>query len=220
MKNFRFLLIAILLSFLSTGNASAGWMDKINQVTGRINQTSQQVDNVNNAKNQVQSLGSKLPKPKAKNKNDEVATETSAEGFELTKTNNPIKGEWGTQKKACAVNSATCQNGLTDFSNCMHQTKGYYFRLIAANLESRLDDQDLTEEDRSMLTEDIASLNDAVANETDQIVDPDPEYPSRYMAWLTDEDQHELQKLNGTYMNEVRQDCDNRFGGMARYSNK
>src|SRR6185503_1219988 len=119
----RFLLIGLLISAFYATNAAAGIMDRINQVTGRINQTSQQVDNVNNAKNQDQRLGSKLPKPAAKkNKAAEDSGEsTSPDGFELTKTSNPIKGEWGTQEKACAVNSATCQNGLTDFSNCMHQ---------------------------------------------------------------------------------------------------
>jgi hypothetical protein len=198
-------------------DAAAGWMDKINQVTSKINQTSQQVDNVNRAKQQVESLGSKLPKPSAKNKSAADQESEDAAEFELTKTKNPIKGEWGDQVTCAGPNTATCQNGMVNLVNCMHQAKGYWYRLVAANLQGRLDtDPDLADEDRAMLEEDIASLNEAV--KTDKVVDPDPEYPQRYMAWLTEEDQQDIQKMNSKYMNEVRNDCDNRFGGMARYS--
>jgi len=214
-KFFFSVLIVVAVATVYATSAAAGWMDKINQATSKINQTSQQVDNVSRAKQQVEGLGSKLPKPSGKNK---ISSDVSPEGFELTKTSTPIKGEWGTQEKSCTHNSSTCASGMVNFTNCMHQTKGYYYRLIAANLEGRLGDQDLTAVDCTMLEEDIASLDEAVEKETDQVVDPDPEYPSRYMAWLTEEDQHELQKLNGKYMNEVRKDCDGRFGGLARYS--
>jgi len=213
--------LMIAIGFYAT-TASAGLLDKINQATSRINQASQQIDNVNNAKNQVQGMGSKLPKPSAKNKAvPELASnhiETAPEGNALTPTTNPIKGEWGNQVTCAGPNSATCQNGLDSMVNCMHQSKGYWYRLVAANLEGRLGDQDLTDEDRAMLQADIASLKDAV--NTDKVIDPDPQYPQRYMAWLTDEDQQEIQKINSKYMNEVRDDCDARFGGMARYSGK
>src|SRR5262245_43839736 len=122
---FKFLLsgsLVVTLGSLQTMTAAAGVWDRVNQVTGAINNTSSKVDQVNNAKNQVQNMGSKLPKPAPKNKQvvEEAASETeSPEGFELTKTNNPIQGEWGTQQKQCpGGNSATCSDGLVDMMNC------------------------------------------------------------------------------------------------------
>jgi hypothetical protein len=215
-KNLSSILLVVVLMAVYATQAGAGWLDKINQVTSTINNTSQQVDNMNRAKQQVESLGSKLPKPSAKKAKQEE--DVSSDGFELTKTNNPVKGAWGTQEKTCTHNSATCAQGTVDFTNCIHQTKGYYYRLVAFTLQNRIDtDPELTEDDRAMLKEDIASLQQAV--ETDKVIDPDPEYPQRYLAWLSEDDQHQIQKLNSKYMNEVRQDCDDRFGGLARYNN-
>ncbi|MBP9855122.1 MAG: hypothetical protein KBD53_09685 [Candidatus Omnitrophica bacterium] len=218
MNSFFKNLLAMVVIVLISVPAQAGWMDVIDKTTNKINQSSQQVDKVKRSKQQVDGMASSLPKPTAKNKKvANSATPEPSNKFALTETTNPIKGEWGSQVTCAGPNSATCQNGMDDIINCTHQSKGYFYRLVAANLQGRLDnDAELSDDERILLEEDIASLKAAV--ETDKVVDPDPEYPQRYMGWLTDEDQQEIQKVNIKYINEVRTDCDNRFGGMSRYS--
>lgn len=203
--------------------AQAGLWDAVNQATGKINEANNKVNQVKRAKQQVEGMGSSLPKPPAKTKNAAVPAAAAAGaavgagGFELTPTTNPIKGEWGTQVTCAGPNSATCQNGMDNIMNCMNQSRGYFYRLVEADLNLRLEqDKELTKEEKDMLKEDIASVKAAI--KTDKVVDPDPETPQRYLSWLAEEDQQEIQKLNLKYISEVRKDCDDRFGGMSRYS--
>ncbi len=212
--------IIALLGAIQPTSAAAGWMDKIGQAAQTYNNASQQVQQLKNAGQQAQQLktvaDNAAAAKQAAQSGAQAAGQAPAAGgdrFAKTQTTNVITGEWGNQVTCAGPNTATCQNGMDNLVNCMHQTKGYYYRLVAAKLQGRLDsDPDLTQDDRSMLTEDIVSLNDAV--ETDKVVDPDPEYPQRWFAWLDKEDQTEIQKANSKYMNEVRADCDKRFGGM------
>lgn len=193
--------------------AKAGIWDKINQVTQAVGQAQstgeraiQTGSNLKNAAaNNGSSSGEKSGKSRRKPKNQ----------FELTPTTNPIKGTWGDQVTCAGPNSATCQNGMDNLVNCMHQSKGYYFRLLADNLEKKLKD-DYAEEDLVLLKEDIESVKAAI--ETGQVVDADPNERQRYLSWLNEEDQQEINAVNIKYINEVRQDCDQRFGGMSQFS--
>jgi hypothetical protein len=180
--------------------AHAGFLDKLNEATKklenasqRMNQTSEQMEN---SAQQAQSQG-------------------TAKKFEKTKTTNPITGDWGNQV-TCVGNSATCANGMDDIVNCMHQAKGYYYRLVAAKLEEKRSIKDLTDDERQELEADISSVKDAIT--TDRVVDPDPADPQRWLQKLTKDDQKQINGLNSKYSKEVREDCDARFGGMSRYS--
>jgi hypothetical protein len=185
-------------------------MDKISQVTGKVNQASQQVQQIKQAKDQIQSVSQKMHKTSSKNTE---APQTKV--HKLTKTTNPVKGEWGTQVTCEGPNSATCQNGLDDLVNCMNQSKGYYFRLLANHFETQLNENaPADDQERADIEADIASLNEAVYS--GQVVDPDPDNPQRYLQRLSKEEQIEINKMNSKYMKEVREDCDERFGGMPR----
>jgi hypothetical protein len=195
------LFIAIMvLTMVST--ASAGWMDKLNQATEKINQASQRMEQTNQMRNSLPSRSG----------NNGTATK-----FSKTPTDNPLTGEWGTQVTCAGPNTATCQNGMDNLVNCMNQSKGYYYRLVAAKLEDGLNNTpDLSAQDRRDLKADIAAVKEAIT--TSQVVDPDPKNPQRWLSWLGEEDQQEINRLNSKYMNEVRTDCDTRFGGMSQFS--
>ena len=64
---------------------------------------------------------------------------------------------------------------------------------------------------------DIAAVKDAI--NTDKVIDPDPNDIQRWFKRLSNEDQMEINGSNSQYMREVHDDCESRFGGVARYSN-
>lgn len=198
LSSFRIFAVAVAVLGASQP-ANAGFLDKINAATQKINQASQQMEQ------------------RSQQLENARATTQRATPQAKTKTTNPITGEWGTQK-TCEHNSATCQNGMDDLVNCMNQIKGYYYRLVAENLKTKLEEQELSEEERIELEADIVSVEEAIATNT--VVDPDPENPQRWLHRLSKDDQKQINGMNSKYMNEVRTDCDARFGGMARYSNR
>ncbi len=182
-------------------HASAGFLDKINAATQRLQQASQQMEQTSQ---QMQ------------NRSQTSQPSQNAASHELTKTSNPIKGTWGNQITCAGANSATCANGLDDYANCMNQTKGYYYRLVADNLETKLKSGNFSEQEQKDLEVDIASVKDAV--DTGRVNDPDPQNPQRWFKHLSKEDQMQINGTNSKYMNEVHTDCESRFGGMSRYS--
>lgn len=206
---------AVLCVGINPVPANAGIWDKINQAT----QSVQQVQSVGEKANQVGSALKKGSSGSSQGTSEGKPKRTSKSGsqnqFPLTETTNPIKGTWGDQVTCAGPNSATCQNGMDNLVNCMHQSKGYYFRLLAENLEKKLKD-DYAEEDLVLLKEDIESVKAAI--ETGEVVDADPNERQRYLSWLNNEDQQELNAVNIKYINEVRDDCDKRFGGMSQFS--
>lgn len=204
--------------------ASAGFLDRLNQATSAVQQvqsagrtaasvipkkSSKNSDNSDNSTNPENSDDTDKPKTSGQPKR-------SSKKLALTKTSNPIQGTWGDQVTCSGPNSATCQNGMDNLVNCMHQSKGYYYRLIAANLEEKAKDPDWSPEDLSMLQADIGSVKAAV--ETDKVIDPDPNEPQRYLTFLSQEEQNEIVRVNAKYAKEVHDDCDKRFGGMSQYS--
>ena len=202
-------LTTILLIGINPKPAAAGWMDNINQAT----QTFHQIQSATQAASQAHGMLKAGMGAAHSNANSGSQTNTQ----QLTKTDNPIKGEWGTQVTCEGPNSATCANGMDDIANCMHQTKGYYYRLVAANLEEKFkNDQNMSDEQRKDMQADIASVKDAI--NTGNVVDPDPNNSQRWLKDLTDEDQMEINRTNSKYMREVHDDCEARFGGMSRYS--
>jgi hypothetical protein len=205
MRKNRKIQIGLLMSVMVLGVAtiaSAGWMDKLNQATNKINQASQRMEQTNQMRNS-------LPRGSGNN--------GTATKFPKTPTDNPITGEWGEQVTCAGPNTATCQNGMDNLVNCMNQSKGYYYRLVAAKLEDGLNNTpDLSDQDRRDLQADIAAVKDGI--KTSQVADPDPNNPQRWLSWLTDEDQQEINRLNSKYMREVHDDCDQRFGGMSQFS--
>lgn len=213
MKMNAVLATAVLAVTVSSGTARAGIWDKINQATQAV----QQVQSVGQTAGQV---GSSLKKgnsdtTQGKSKTKKKSKGASQNEFELTPTTNPIKGTWGDQVTCAGPNSATCQNGMDNLVNCSHQTKGYYFRVLADKLEQKLQ-EDYADEDLVLLQEDVESVKEAI--ETGQVVDADPNERHRYLSWLSDEEQQEINAINIKYVNEVREDCDKRFGGMSQFS--
>lgn len=203
----KLIFITIILLFSTSQLALAGFLDKLNQASAKLNQMSEQMDQKTQQMQQAQQMQQQAQQAQGASKN-----------FELTKTDNPIKGTWGGQVTCAGPNSATCANGLDDYANCMHQTKGYYYRLVAEVLENKLKNNNLSDEERKNLEADIVSVKAAI--ETGNVVDPDPQNPQRWFKKLTKEDQKSINGTNGKYMKEVHDDCEARFGGMARYSSK
>ncbi len=207
------LAVAVFFVGINSGTVNAGIWDRINQATQAVSQaqsvgqTAGQVGSAlkRGASNASTSEGKSKRKPKSGSQNQ----------FPLTETTNPIKGTWGDKVTCSGPNSVTCQNGMDNLVNCSHQTKGYYFRLLADNLEQKLK-EDYAEEDLVLLREDIQSVKAAI--DSDVVVDADPNERSRYLSWLSDDDQKEINGLNIKYVNEVRDDCDKRFGGMSQFS--
>ncbi len=207
------LMVAVLCVGTGSGTAQAGIWDKINQATQAV----QQVQSVGQTAGQV---GSALKKgnsdtTEGKTKSKKKSKSASQGQFELTPTTNPIKGTWGNQVTCEGPNSATCMNGMDNLVNCSHQTKGYFFRLLADKLEQKLQ-EDYEPADLVLLQEDVDMVKKAI--ETGVVVDVDPNERHRHLSWLSDEEQQELNALNIKYVNEVREDCDKRFGGMSQFS--
>ena len=203
----------ILLVGISPVTVKAGIWDKINHATQAV----QQAQSVGQTANQV---GSALKKGSSGTAASEGKPKRRSKGgsqneFALTETTNPIKGTWGDQVTCAGPNSATCMNGMDNLVNCAHQSKGYYFRIVADKLEQKLK-EDYTDEDRALLEQDVASVKEAI--ETGTVVDADPNERSRWLSWFSDEEQKEINGINIKYVNEVREDCDKRFGGMSQFS--
>ena len=204
-KHYLFLIAGavFLIHLLAAQSATAGFLDKINAATQKLEQATQKM---NQASSQMEANSQRMQ-----------TTQTQTQKFEKTKTTNAITGEWGNQVTCAGPNTATCQNGMDNLVNCMNQTKGYYYRLVTANLEEKLNSgQNLSPQDKKELEEDITSVKEAI--NTNQVTDPDPKNPQRWLLWLTDEDQQQINSTNVKYMNKVRQDCDKRFGGMSQFS--
>ena len=149
------ILIGAAIAAAGVGPAAAGnWLQGIQSLQSGANTAGSVVGT-------MKSIGSMMPKGKAKAQvedEEQAADETSDDApqkpkatkaskkqkatnskFELTKTTNPIKGRWGNLVTCAGPNSATCQNGMDNLVNCMHQTKGYYYRLVAKKLEQKLE---------------------------------------------------------------------------------
>ena len=185
---------------LQTVPATAGFLDKINAASQKLQQAADQMNQKAAQMEAGQNMGG------------------AKKTFEKTKTTNPITGDWGTQVTCAGPNTATCANGMDNLVNCMHQTQGYYYRLVAANLEEKLQTgENLSAQERKDLEADIASVKDAI--NTGKVVDPDPKNPQCWLTRLSDADQQEINGTNNKYMREVHDDCDARFGGMSQYSN-
>jgi hypothetical protein len=145
-----------------------------------------------------------------------ASAQGNAKKFELTKTTNPIKGTWGNQVTCAGPNTATCANGMDNMVNCMHQTKGYYYRLVADTLQKKLNAGDLDGGSKADLEADIKAVQGAIDSGNNP-VDP-AGTQQRWLQRLTSEDQQKINQANSKYMREVHDDCDKRFGGMSQYS--
>jgi len=177
--------------------AAAGWMDALTSASQQLQQASQQLEQKSQQMQQQSQNGS-----------------SSGGSFAPTPSTNPIKGTWGNQVSCAGPNTATCQNGMDNEINCLHRSQGYYYRLVADNLEGKLKNsgQGLSDQDRKDLEADIAAVKAAI--DTNKVVSPDPQNPNRWIQRLTRDDQMQINQLNIKYMNEVHTDCDKRFGGM------
>jgi hypothetical protein len=183
-----------LLVMTATARVEAGWMDKMNAAAKKMEQASQNIERKSQAMQQNM-------------------RQRNAVQHAKTPTTNEITGEWGTQNTCDGPNSATCMNGMDDLMNCMHQAKGYFYRLIAVNLEGQLaDNKELTAQQRKDMAVDLEAVKAAVA--TGKIVEPDPNNRQRWLRWLSQEEDMEIQKQNIKYTQEVRADCNARFAGM------
>lgn len=172
----------------------AGWLDSVNAATKKMEQATENMQRKSQAMQQNM-------------------RQRSAVQHAKTPTTNEITGDWGTQNTCDGPNSATCMNGMDDLMNCMHQTKGYFYRLISVNLEGQLENnKDLTAQQRKDMATDLEAVKAAVA--TGKIVEPDPDNRQRWLRWLSQEEDMEIQKQNIKYAQEVRTDCNDRFAGM------
>jgi hypothetical protein len=204
------ILAALMFAAIYPAVARAGFLDRLTQANNAV----QQFKSAGQTASQVHSaMKTSRASGNAAGQNQDQGG--PSQNFELTKTDNPIKGTWGTQV-TCVGNSATCANGMDNIANCMHQGKGYYYRLVADNLQKKLETGDF-EGDRAQFQADVKSVEEAIDSGNNP-VDADPNDQQRWLHRLTRDDQQSIQKLNSKYMNEVRVDCDQRFGGMAQYS--
>ena len=94
-----------------------------------------------------------------------------------------------------AALGATKMDGLTNFANCQDETIGYREKLIADRLELK------------------------VANTPRRTFVPlNPRDPQHYLLGLTDREQVAINSLNNCFIQEIRLKCEQKYGGMSRYS--
>ncbi len=75
----------------------------------------------------------------------------------------------------------------------------------------------LFSQERRNIEGDIQWLN-ATAAGTRNLPPPDPKQPQRWLLELTGQEQMEINGANNQFANEIHQQCEDKYGGMAQFA--
>jgi len=117
-----------------------------------------------------------------------------------------------------AALGATKLDGLEKYNNCQRESAGYNEGLIADRLEVRLGNTpDLSPQDRGVWLAEINALREVQHHQTPYRA-PDPSHPQRFLSALTGPEQQAVNSMNVRFIQEVNLKCEQKMGGMTRYS--
>lgn len=111
---------------------------------------------------------------------------------------------------------ATQLDGLDIYTKCTDQAANVHDRLQAQVLRRRLrtNPGSFTAQQRKETEEDVVWLDTPTPAQRK----PHPK-PQRWLMVMTDDEQVEVNSTAGRYIEEVRQKCDAKYGGMSNFSN-
>jgi len=112
---------------------------------------------------------------------------------------------------------ATKLDGLKNFSECQNQALGHHEKLIADRLDAKLAKSDaLTTEERDIWAADIRALRQVTPSQPYKA--PDAKNPQHYLLGLTNDEQVAINSMHSRFVQEVHLACEQKYGGMTRYS--
>jgi hypothetical protein len=111
-------------------------------------------------------------------------------------------------------NSVTNLNGLDNYNKCMARSSGYHEKLLAEMLQHHLDTAK-NDAERKKIQEDIDYLT--ATSKGQRVAAPDPRNSQRYLLVITDDEQVAANTEFSRYSNEVREFCEERYGGMSQF---
>jgi hypothetical protein len=182
-----FSLITIFYSLNQPVPASAGFMDKINAATQKINQANQQLK-------QIQQIT-----PKAATKKSPPANEDP---------DRPLHLEDHYEGSCEGKRSATCMDYMELAGQCMDPLKGYRSKLMANLIEKKLkNDTTLNSKLRKNLEEDLIGLREAEKNKSDEPTIAGEVRSSRHLMDISEEDQLCVNADYGVFYKKIYNKC-------------
>lgn len=155
----KFLPVVIILTgFIST--AEAGFLDKLNAATQKLNEKTQQMQN--------------RPAP----------------GYQKSSNpDEPLHLEEQYKGSCYGKQSATCMDYGELVDQCMEPLKGYRMKLTGDLIEKKLKTEKLNDKQRKNLEEDLAAAREAEKNKTDNPTIAGQKNSQRYLQDISEEDQ-------------------------------
>jgi len=176
--------LMLMLLFVLTRPAQAGFMDKLNSATQKLNEKSQQMQQG------TWKPGKKQP------------AESGAEEDEDRPLN--LKG----QGHCKGQNSATCMDYMEVVGQCTDPLKGYRAKLTADLIEKKLkEDTSLSPELRKNLEEDLAGLREAQKNKSDSPTIAGEKNSQRHLMDITEDDQIAINADFGKFYQKIMNKC-------------
>jgi len=122
------------------------------------------------------------------------------------------------QSLSSGLGATSIGPGIQNFADCQTQVIGHREKLIADRMEAKLAKSPaLSAEERAIWTADIQALRQVTPKQT-TFKAPDAKSPQHYLLGLTDDEQVSINSMHNRYSQENNLACEQKFGGMSRYS--
>lgn len=158
--------------------ASAGFMDKLNAATEKMNQATQKIQ------------GGKPASPQPAEDPDR-----------------PLHLEDHYKGSCEGKRSATCMDYMELVDQCMDPLRGYRMKVTGDLIDKKLKKEKLTDQQRKSLEEDLAGIREAEKNKSDDPTIAGEEKSQRYLMDISDEDQVYINAEYNQYHNKIYNKC-------------
>lgn len=176
MKN---LIFALVLTILLSAKAEAGFMDKLNSATQKLNEKSQQIQQGNWKSNKEEAAGEDEDRPLK------------------------LKG----QGHCKGQNSATCMDYMEVVDQCTAPLKTYRAERTVVLIEKKLQTEELTDQQRANLEEDLEAFKEAIKNNSDSPTIAGQKNSQRYLMDISQDDQVTINSEYGVFYQKIMNKC-------------
>jgi len=122
------------------------------------------------------------------------------------------------QSLSSGLGATSIGPGITNFADCQNQVIGHREKLIADRMEAKLAKSSaLTAEERAIWAADIQALRQVTPKQPN-FKAPDAKNPQHYLLGMTDDEQVSINSMHSRYSQENNLACEQKYGGMSRYS--
>ncbi|HBR15609.1 MAG TPA: hypothetical protein DD723_08760 [Candidatus Omnitrophica bacterium] len=178
-----FVIISAFSAFFFTSRVEAGWMDKLNAATQKINEASQK-------------MGQQTPQTQTR------------KAQQAEDPDRPLHLEDYDKTGSCeGKRSATCMDYMELVDHCMDPLKGYRSKLYIELIEKKLKTETLDDQLRKNLEEDLAAFKEAFKNKTDNPTIAGEKNSSRYLSDVSEEDQVYVNAEHGIFYKKNYNKC-------------